>query len=218
MQLQIISTEDHSKTIYVPELNERYHSCYGAIQESQHIYIEAGMNFLNKKKVTIFEMGFGTGLNAYLSYINAAKHHYIVNYYSIEKFPLPKNIYSQLNYPELVNDTSRLFSTMHKCEWNKNIQLSDYFTLNKIKADINEFTFDFSCHLVYFDAFGPDIQPEVWQEQTFKKIIDSLSPNGILTTYSSKGTVKRALKNLGMQIETIPGPKGKRNIIRAVKN
>ncbi len=217
MKLEVKITDDKSHTLFVPELKEHYHSTYGAIQESQHIYINAGMHCSHKNPLTIFEMGFGTGLNAYLTYLKANKNKIQTFYYSIEKFPLDLNIVSKLNYPHLIGNKFEVYNKMHECKWNELINLSPYFQLLKIKADIKKFIINFRYDVVYFDAFGPDVQPCLWKKQIFEKIINSLNTNGIFITYSAKGEVKRNLKNLNMKIETIPGPKGKREIIRAFK-
>ena len=217
MERIIVPTKDKSKTIYVPELNEHYHSTFGAIQESLHVYIEAGMNFTKKNPLTIFEVGFGTGLNAYLSLLNAQQRQINTAYYSIDNFPLEMSLISKLNYPELMGQYYEVYNNMHKCKWDQWNTLTSHFKLMKIQSDINDFICNFSYDVVYFDAFGPEVQPEMWEEKIFKKIAGALNPKGIITTYSAKGTVKRILENLGMKIETIQGPEGKREMIRAIK-
>jgi len=217
MEIKLIKTEDNSHTLYVPHLNEHYHSTYGAIQESLHVYIEAGMNYAQINPITIFEVGFGTGLNAYLSFLNAQQKQIKTTYYSIDNFPLEMSIVSKLNYPELIGKEYNIYNNMHMRGWDKWNTISPYFKLKKIQADIKKFICNFNYDVVYFDAFGPDIQPEMWEKEIFKKIVNALNPQGIITTYSVKGKVKRILKNLGMKIETIQGPIGKRQMIRAIK-
>ncbi|MFC2137450.1 tRNA (5-methylaminomethyl-2-thiouridine)(34)-methyltransferase MnmD [Bacteroidota bacterium] len=217
MKVEIIKTADQSHTLFVPELKEHYHSTYGAIQESLHVYINAGMNYKQRSKISIFELGFGTGLNAYLSYLNAIEKNTETTYYAIDNFPLEISYISQLNYPELIGQKYKVYNNLHNCKWNEWNNISTFFKLKKIQADIKDFICNFNYDVVYFDAFGPDIQPDLWEEKIFKKIIDSLNPQGIITTYSAKGIVKRILKKLGMKIETIQGPEGKRQMIRAIK-
>lgn len=217
MELSIVTTEDNSHTLFVPKLNEHYHSIFGAIQESQHVYIDAGMNYSQKNPVSIFEMGFGTGLNAYLTYQNAKKNNIQVTYHTIDKYPLGNEIISKLNYPNLLGQDKKAYNKMHECSWNAFHLLSSNFKLYKIQADIQDFIFNFNFDIVYFDAFGPDVQPELWEENIFEKIINALNPQGLITTYSAKGKIKRILNKLNMKIETIPGPTGKREMIRAIK-
>jgi tRNA U34 5-methylaminomethyl-2-thiouridine-forming methyltransferase MnmC len=222
MNPELIITTDGSHSLFVPGLNEHYHSTYGAIQESRHVFIEAGLKQVIPGQTTIWilEVGFGTGLNALLSILEAEKSGKTIHYTSTEPFPLNQNITSQLNYPELLAEgTSSLFKMMHDAEWNKETQVTDHFFLHKIlngidKTELEDKSFD----LVFFDAFGPEVQPELWTEEIFRKIFLSLKRGGILVTYSVKGSVRRALKNSGFSVEKIPGPAGKREITRAIKN
>jgi tRNA U34 5-methylaminomethyl-2-thiouridine-forming methyltransferase MnmC len=222
MNPELILTDDGSHTLFVPRLNEHYHSTYGAIQESRHVFLEAGLKQIlpGHTHVKILEVGFGTGLNALLSLIEAEKSGKIIHYTSIEPFPLNQNITNQLNYPELLAEgTSSLFHMMHDAEWNKEMQVTDHFFIQKILNGIEKTGLeDNSFDLVFFDAFGPDVQPELWTGEIFRKIFLSLKKGGILVTYSVKGSVRRALKNSGFSVEKIPGPAGKREITRAIKN
>jgi len=222
MNPELKITDDGSHTLFVPRLNEHYHSTYGAIQESRHVFIEAGLNQIisGQTAIRILEVGFGSGLNAFLSLIEAEKSGKTIHYISTEPFPLNQNITNQLNYPELLAEgPSSLFKNIHDAEWNKETQVTDHFFLHKIlngidKTELIEKSFD----LVFFDAFGPEVQPELWTEDIFRKIFLSLKRGGILVTYSAKGSVRRALKNSGFSVEKIPGPAGKREITRAFKN
>ncbi|HBX53771.1 MAG: SAM-dependent methyltransferase [Bacteroidetes bacterium RIFOXYA12_FULL_35_11] len=223
MSLELKITSDGSHTLYVPELNEHYHSIHGSIQESRHIFIDAGFNALtrNQKEIKILEIGFGTGLNALLTLQECSTKNSIVSYYGIEAHPLFPEIYSQLNYVSFLKQegSENYFRMLHESAWEKQIKISENFYLTKIHRDLREYTppvneFD----LIYFDAFGPDVQPELWSVEIFEKLYKSLKTGGILTTYSCKGNVKRALKSAGFLIEKLPGPPGKREIIRSLKN
>jgi tRNA U34 5-methylaminomethyl-2-thiouridine-forming methyltransferase MnmC len=220
--VEIEITADGSHTLFVPALKEHYHSVFGSIAESRHIFINSGFNFLEKKEtpVEILEIGFGTGLNALLTYIESESGLRSVNYAAIELNPLSKDIYERLNYPDLVDHPSsrKIFLDLHQSIWDELVKLTGHFSLLKRNISMYEYspaaeTFD----LVYFDAFGPDVQPEMWTEEVFRKIASGLRKDGILVTYSSKGTVKRNLKAAGFKIEKLPGPAGKREILRAFK-
>jgi tRNA U34 5-methylaminomethyl-2-thiouridine-forming methyltransferase MnmC len=222
MNPELIITGDGSHTLYVPRLNEHYHSKFGAIRESGHIFIEAGLKkiFPGQTFIKILEVGFGTGLNALLSLVEAEKSGKTIHYTSIESFPLNADITEQLNYPELIGtSTASLFKMMHEVVWNREMQITDHFILNKVLIGLEEIELKPNCFdLVFFDAFGPEVQPELWTEEIFRKIFLSVKEGGILVTYSAKGSVRRALKNSGFSVEKMPGPAGKREITRAVKN
>ncbi|NVN94658.1 MAG: tRNA (5-methylaminomethyl-2-thiouridine)(34)-methyltransferase MnmD [Bacteroidetes bacterium] len=222
MNIQITTTEDGSHTLYNKTLGEHYHSTFGAIQESQHIFIEAGLNALEKKSgsINILEIGFGTGLNALLTYQELMKKTYKINYVAIEPFMLDKSIYIQLNYADLLKSKTLqdIFIKIHETPCNVPHFISDSFILNKIEGKLQELELSENAFdLVYFDAFSPEIQPELWDADIFKAIYASMKNNSILTTYSAKGIVKRALKSAGFEIENLPGPIGKRQITRARK-
>ncbi len=221
--VELLITGDGSHTLHVPGLHENYHSVHGAIAESRHIFINAGLNFViqRNKEVKILEIGFGTGLNALLTMIESALTEIHIDYSSIELYPLPEEVYSKLNYAEMIDfpAAADVFRQIHSCPWNTKVQLSDNFHLNKIHASLSDYQpgkeeFD----LVYFDAFGPEVQPEMWSDEVFKKMAGALKLNGVLVTYSTKGTVKRNLKSAGFSIEKLAGPIGKREILRAVKS
>jgi len=225
--LVIIKSKDGSHTLFVPELNEHYHSTFGAIQESNFIFIEAGLHQLTQfnsfpceEPLRILEIGFGTGLNALLTQIEAEKLGQPVYYTSIEAFPLPPETWSALNYPHQFCslDYSSVFHHLHTAEWNKAEPVSSHFTLHKIHCTLEDFLPESNFFsLVYFDAFGPDVQPELWTQDIFQRVSDSMIPGGVLVTYSVKGIVVRALRSAGFRIEKLPGPPGKRHILRATK-
>jgi tRNA U34 5-methylaminomethyl-2-thiouridine-forming methyltransferase MnmC len=216
--VSIIKTSDGSHTLLAPELGEHYHSIHGAIQESDFIFIGCGLNYSEANPVRIFEAGFGTGLNAFLTSVYAFTHDRDIFYTSIEKYPLSNEIINSLNYKDLVKrEDNNLFKKIHSCRWNVPEKVTRNFTLLKIEGDLITDEIPGNFNLIYFDAFSPDKQPEIWSDDVFKKISESTVHNGILVTYSVKGKVQRILKKNGFDVSLIPGPPGKRQILRAVK-
>ncbi|HEX8516947.1 MAG TPA: tRNA (5-methylaminomethyl-2-thiouridine)(34)-methyltransferase MnmD [Bacteroidia bacterium] len=227
MEQKIITTTDGSHSIFLPGLNEHYHSTHGAIQESLHVFIEAGLKKALSENISsvfhILEVGMGTGLNVLLSFLETKEINMSINYVSLEAFPIDDEIIRQLNYPAILGSTlqypvKEIFENIHSCEWGKEFKLSDNFTLTKIKNTLQEEAlpqpqFD----LIYYDAFGPPVQPEMWTEEIFTKLYGSLNPGGSLVTYCAKGEVKRILKRTGFMVKPLPGPPGKREMVRAVK-
>lgn len=212
-------TEDGSHTLYVPEIDECYHSTHGAIQESMHIFITSALNRCDKKEINVLEIGFGTGLNAFLTLIEAEKRQLRINYTTIELYPIPLENAMQLNYPKIVSrDYQHDFELLHTSTWNIPVKISDQFTLTKLQADFTKINLQDPFDVIYFDAFSPEKQPEMWTEELFGKIFKITGENAVLTTYCSKGTVKRALISSGFTVKKIPGPPGKREILRAVKD
>lgn len=211
-------TEDGSHTLYVPELNEHYHSTHGAIQEAMHVYIDAGFNYCEKEAIHILEIGFGTGLNCFLSLLEAKKQNRKIVYHSIELYPISKNEINHLNYPsQILNSDASIFEKLHQVEWNQEAKISDCFALTKLQGDLRGYQFPSKYDLVYFDAFAPDIQPSLWTQEIFKNIHKHLNYNAILTTYCTKGIVKQALRASGFKVKRLPGPPGKRQMLRATK-
>lgn len=211
MKRSLTKTADGSNTLYVESLDEHYHSVHGAMQEALHVFIEHGLRYIlsKGKKPNVLEIGFGTGLNCMLTFQNANG----VVYKSIEKYPL--NIAEALSMGYF--DKEELFKHMHDAEWNKSIELGGH-SLLKVNDDIKTYDFGVAQHnLIYFDAFGPRVQPDLWTEQVFQKMYDCLEEGGVLVTYCAKGSVKRALKAVGFTIESLPGPPGKREMTRAIK-
>ena len=229
--MQIITTEDGSHTIFSSQFNEIYHSTHGAIQESQHVFIESGLRYLletrgknqearNEDPIHIFEVGFGTGLNALLTLIEAQKTGVQVHYEAIEAYPVSLDLVKELNYTALLqNEKYRPpFHSMHLSTWNKEHQITANFTLKKIKDSLPEWKPETkNCKLIFFDAFAPQIQPEMWTIDIMQKMYDILERGGILVSYCSKVSFQRALKEVGFNVEKIPGPPGKREMIRAIK-
>lgn len=221
---KVIQTGDGSHSLYVEELNEHYHSVHGAIQESKHVFIEAGLKHVSNKKLSILEVGLGTGLNALLTILENQRLQLTISYTGLEAFPVPPDMLSQLNYVDLlVNAVHKkekmqfFFDTIHSSEWENKVQLTEKFVLNKLNCKLQEVVFKDHFDLIYFDAFGPTAQPEMWTEDIFLKLWDALNVNGMLVTYCAKGNVKRSLKKIGFIVETLQGPPGKREMIRAQK-
>lgn len=219
---QIVLTGDGSHTLFVPELNEHYHSTYGALTESLHVFIRSGLDsFADGSDVTVFETGFGTGLNAFLTALAAVRRNLSVRYLAIEKYPVDPQMALQLNYPNLLQDNEqradRVFSDIHNAAWEVMIEINPNFHLQKINGDMCSYIPDIDFDLVYFDAFAPEKQPGMWAEEIMRRLVSSMKPGGIFTTYCVKGSVKRILKDCGLAIEKLPGPPGKREILRGVK-
>ena len=217
MNNNIILTDDGSNSIFNCNINESYHSKYGAIIESQHVFINYGLKFVFKKEIKIFEVGFGTGLNALLSYIYCDNHKIKIDYQTIEKFPLKKAYYLPLNFSEQLKIKKNIFINLHSSKWESKLEISDFFSITKYAQDLTDFNHEFYYDLIYFDAFSPEKQPELWTEKNFKKLYKNLNYNGILITYCAKGLIKRTLKKVGFKIYSFPGPKGKREITQARK-
>ncbi len=224
--MQLITTEDGSHSIFVKDLNEVYHSRFGAINESMHVFIEAGFHPLNTSKVlsglrtNILEIGFGTGLNAYLTLQQCLETDVNVNYVVLEPFPIKEEIWQQLNYPEIIKfpGGEKIFRELHNCEWENLIKIHPQFRIQKHILGIEKIELrDDFFNLVYFDAFAPEIAPELWTLSVFQKIIKAMKKGGVFVTYSAKGAVRRALQSAGFEVERIPGPKGKREMLRAFK-
>lgn len=219
---QLIETEDKSHTIYDQRTGEHYHSIHGAIQESGHVFIETGLKHLKptSQTINILEIGLGTGLNVLLTLLYSENYSKRINYVSVELYPLSNILINQLNYCQQLNkiEYDLIFKSIHNEKWNIPYYLTENFILNKINADFNELELaENSFDLVYFDAFSPETQPELWSDDVFGKIYKSMKNHGFLTTYCSKGIVKRSLKKAGFSIEKLTGPIGKRHIIRAQK-
>ena len=216
--VDIIVTGDGSHTLFVPGLNEHYHSTFGAIRESDHVFIQSGYQATSVNPARILEMGFGTGLNALLTLMEAERNQRTVYYHSIDKYPLEITQVMRLNYPESLGTSQAIFQQLHEADWGVPIKITDRFTLFKEEVDLIDLQLTEPCQLIYHDAFAPDLQPNLWSEEVFKKYYAHLDFGGILVTYSVKGSVKRNLKAAGFRFEKLPGPPGKREICRAWKD
>jgi len=210
-------TADGSHTFFVPELNEHYHSTNGALTESKHVFINAGLNQIDQKEISILEIGFGTGLNALLSYLNAKSRNIQIHYTSIELYPIDKIWIEKLNFPDEIGIEHSIFEFLHNCEWDDEVQIDSFFTLHKIKGDLTKTQFHRQFDLIYFDAFAPEKQPEMWSPEIFAHLFEQTNPNGILTTYCAKGAVRRMLQAAGYTTERLPGPPGKWEMLRGRK-
>ncbi len=219
-KISLYKTKDESLTLFNKDIGEYYHSTFGAIQESEHVFIQSGLDLFegHKSPINIFEVGFGTGLNALLSYAWAETFKRPVSYQCVELYPITLALAGKLNYHELLGIEPDVFIQMHQVG-EELVTISEYFTFHKQLTSLQEVMLP-SNHfdLVFFDAFSPDVQPEMWSEKVFKKIASSIKRGGVLTTYSCKGIVKRAMKDAGFEIEKLPGPAGKREILRAFKS
>lgn len=224
--LEVFENTDGSKTLFNPMLNETYHSRHGAIAEGLHVFIEAGLKaWINENRntdlVRIFEMGFGTGLNALLT-LQASmllESQVSIQYTSIESRPLTWDLVSALNYQDSFDEAlAKTFENMHQVSWNQWQALSPQFTLKKIQTTLNAFRFEPKAFdLIYFDAFAPDRQPELWTQSVFEQLYETLDERGILVTYSAKGEVRRSMQAAGFNVERLPGPPYKRHMLRASK-
>ena len=214
-------TEDGSHTLFVPELNEHYHSTHGAVQESMHVYINAGLHECTKKQIHILEIGFGTGLNAYLSLLEAEKDQKKIEYTALELFPVPLEKATLLNYSEGKSTTEKeWYIKSHTSEWNSKQVISPYFSIEKLNTDVSnpsEIHLTSLFDVIYFDAFAPEKQPELWTYEIFQYLYKHCNKGAILNTYCAKGSVRRILQSIGFKIERLPGPPGKREILRAIK-
>jgi tRNA U34 5-methylaminomethyl-2-thiouridine-forming methyltransferase MnmC len=220
MKREIIITDDGSTTIRIPEWDENYHSTHGAIQEAKHVFIKNGLDlFQNQDSISILEIGFGTGLNAFITFletINKEK----VNYVGVEAYPISQEEIAQMNYvSELDSEMYKvIFDKMHSCDWENQQTITENFLLTKRKQFFQDIEDKNQFDLIYFDAFGFPLQPELWSEAIFKKMYDALLPKGTLVTYACRSSIKNAMLSVGFSIEKLPGAPGKREMLRATKN
>lgn len=212
---ELITTKDGSHSLYLKEIDETYHSRHGAFNESMHVFIKSGLEEIKNKSVSILEIGLGSGLNAFLTLLEAQKKQIKINYTGIEKYPLNYETNALLNFYKN-NYEKLIFEKILKAEWNKETEIVNGSFILKIKDDIKTATLKNYYDLVYFDAFAPDKQPEMWNLSIFQKINKQMNKGGILVTYSAKGSVRRTLIEAGFEVERIPGPPGKREMLRAI--
>ena len=217
--MKLEQTADGSYTLYVPELDEHYHSVKGALTESQHIFIDMGLKHSTVTEPRILEIGLGTGLNCFLTLMTAEETQRKVHYTGIERFPLDIETISQLDYPSIIGKGyEENYLAIHQAPWQEDAVLSPWFTLHKIEGDFTHYTFNKGYDIIYFDAFAPEKQPEMWEQSLFDSLYQVLNEGGILTTYCAKGVVRRMLQAAGFIVERLAGPPGgKREILRAIK-
>ena len=215
MEKEIIITKDGSHSLFIAKINETYHSNHGAILESTHVFIKNGIKHHPKQNLNILEIGFGTGLNTLLSIQNTMDKN--VHYTSTEPFPIHSNIYTKLNYYKLCNTSKESFTRLHTEKWEIDINITSNFIFHKTIKTFQKLSTDKKFDIIYFDAFAPDKQPEMWNEDIFIKCYKLLNKDGFIVSYCAKGIVKRTLKKVGFHIENLKGPPGKREMIRANK-
>ncbi len=220
MKREIIITADGSTTIHMPEWNEQYHSKHGAIQEAYHVFIKNGLETHSSKQLSILEIGFGTGLNCFITLLEAAQKNIGIDYTGIEAYPIQEDEILQLNYvSELeTRNFAHKFEEMHLFPWNEKQKVHESFYLTKRQQFIKDIDDVEKFDLIYFDAFGARVQPELWTEDIFQRMYNSLKKDGVLVTYSAKGSVRRAMLAVGFTVSKLPGPPGKREMLHAVKN
>jgi tRNA U34 5-methylaminomethyl-2-thiouridine-forming methyltransferase MnmC len=223
MEREIRTTQDGSKTLYIKDLNENYHSHHGALQEANHVFIKNGLNLVNYYEINILELGFGTGLNALVTindFLKNDKNH-VINYFTVEKYPVNIEEVSELDYgssfehPEIKD----FYEKLHQCPWNEKTEILSGFFFTKFQCDffdIESLTLP-KINLVYYDCFGARVQPDLWEDKIFKIVSDTMENEGLITTYSSKGSVRRILKDLNFEVEKKAGPPGKREMMIATK-
>ncbi|MCB0638013.1 MAG: tRNA (5-methylaminomethyl-2-thiouridine)(34)-methyltransferase MnmD [Lewinella sp.] len=218
--MQLFETQDGSHSLFSERFGVSYHSKYGAIQETRHVFIEAGLHYQlpTHPQLSVLEMGFGTGLNALMTAL-ATSGRAQVYYETIEAYPLNAAEAAQLNFGQLLpgEQAQQLLEQLHQSPWETDVQLASDFVLHKRQALLEDVTFTRAFDLVYYDAFAPGAQPELWEHDMLRKIVEAMAPGGVFVTYCAKGAVKRSLKQLGLTVESPPGPPGKREMTRAIK-
>jgi tRNA U34 5-methylaminomethyl-2-thiouridine-forming methyltransferase MnmC len=219
MKREIVQTSDGSTTIYLPDWEENYHSKHGAIQEAKHVFIKNGFDQFDVSELSILEIGFGTGLNAFITFLEAKKANLKVIYFGVEAYPVSFDEIAQMNYVQELQATEFEveYQKMHTCEWNLNVNISNDFCLIKRQQFFNEISDVEQFDLIYFDAFGYRVQPDLWSTEIFKIMYNALKPGGILVTYAARGVVKRSMIEVGFTVEKLEGPPGKREMFRASK-
>ncbi|RZK07340.1 MAG: SAM-dependent methyltransferase [Flavobacterium sp.] len=219
MKREIVQTSDGSTTIHLPDWNENYHSKHGAIQEAKHVFIKNGLSLFEGKSVSILEIGFGTGLNAFITFLETQKSNQNIDYVGVEAYPVCFEEVKQMNYiSELkAEDQSEIFKKMHGSEWDATVKISDTFSLTKRKQFFNEVADIEQFDLIYFDAFGFRVQPELWTTEIFQRMFNALKHDSYLVTYAARGVVKRSMIEVGFAVEKLEGPPGKREMFRAYK-
>lgn len=224
MERKIIITADGSTSIHLPEWDEQYHSKHGAIQEAYHVFIKHGLHHFysetKTKNISILEIGFGTGLNTFITLLEAENLNISIDYFGVEAYPVLKHEISQLNYVKALKEDKKMnvFNKLHETTWEEQHAITGDFYLTKQQRFFNDIEDREHYNIIYFDAFGARVQPELWTETIFEKMYNALKPEGVLVTYSAKGSVRRAMETVGFKVERLPGPPGKREMLRATKD
>lgn len=219
MKREILTTNDGSTTIHLPDWDESYHSKHGAIQEAYHVFIKSGLSLFKEKSISILEIGFGTGLNTFITYLEAKKYNQTIDYVGVEAYPVLSDEALQMNYVSELNATeeTEVFAKMHQSSWEEKHSISSNFSLTKRKQFFQDISDENAFDLIYFDAFGFRVQPELWSLEIFQKMHKALKINGVLVTYACRGSIKRAMLECGFNVEKLPGAPGKREMLRAIK-
>jgi tRNA U34 5-methylaminomethyl-2-thiouridine-forming methyltransferase MnmC len=219
LKREIITTNDGSTTIHLPELNESYHSKHGAIQEAYHVFIKNGLSLFEGKSVSILEIGFGTGLNSFITYLEAQKSNQTIDYVGVEAYPVAVEEALQMNYVKELNANQEadIFKDMHEAVWEEKVAISDDFSLTKRQQLFQDINDEDAYNLIYFDAFGFRVQPELWSLEVFQKMYNALKINGVIVTYACRSSIKNAMIECGFKVEKLPGAPGKREMLRAKK-
>lgn len=219
LEREIIQTQDGSTTIKIKDWDECYHSKHGAIQEAKHVFIKNGLSLFQNRKTSILEIGFGTGLNAFITFLESKKLDQTIEYVGVEAYPVSSSELSSMNYIDELDaaDQKNVFEKMHQSDWEEKVVLSSHFILTKRKQFFENIDDTEQFDLIYFDAFGFRVQPELWTTAIFKKMYDALKDNGVLVTYAARGVVKRSMIEVGFIVEKLEGPPGKREMFRAKK-
>jgi tRNA U34 5-methylaminomethyl-2-thiouridine-forming methyltransferase MnmC len=219
MKREIIQTKDGSTSILLPDWNETYHSKFGAIQEAKHVFIKNGLSLFPGESVSILEIGFGTGLNTFITYLEGKNSGQNVDYTGVEAYPVSEEDALKMNYvSELeANSSEEIFLKMHQSPWNEKVEIDTKFSLEKQSKKFHEINDEEKYDLIYFDAFGFRVQPELWSLEIFQIMFKALKPNGILVTYACRSSIKNAMKDSGFEVEKLNGPPGKREMLRARK-
>ncbi|MFN6380043.1 MAG: tRNA (5-methylaminomethyl-2-thiouridine)(34)-methyltransferase MnmD [Flavobacteriales bacterium] len=219
LQPEIITTADGSHSLYNSTIDETYHSRHGALQESKYVFIEQGIKQVDKDDLHLLEVGFGTGLNALLTAIYAREHKVKITYHTLETLPLNMELMQSIAVATTIGEGNQdLFLSLHEAAWNEEVAIHDFFILKKIKSSLQDFDAELNRYdLIYYDAFGPRAQPEMWEAALFNKIASFTNENGVFVTYCAKGQVRRDLMAAGFDMTRLPGPPGKREMMRGIK-
>ena len=219
MKREIVITNDGSVTIYLPDMDENYHSRYGAIQEAYHVFIKNGLALTEGRPISVLEIGFGTGLNCFITYLESLKSGQHIDYTGVEAYPVEQEMITQLNYVSQLdaNYKQAVFDAMHNAVWGEKMQLTEQFSLTKRQQLFQDINDSEAFDLIYFDAFGYPTQPELWSEEIFAKMYAALKSEGVLVTYACRTVIKKAMMSAGFSVKKVPGPPGKREMLVAFK-